>query len=153
MKKMGALRAHLVACRMFQHEKLMVWAENIALEVRGKCEGNRVLLHRMSYRAVFSIEHYEYQKHSIDLLSARLITWLEDNDNRSDMSEEDRTPDIAVDVYDNNTADVEITLMFEEDVYIAQSENGGIEYAGKRWTLETREHDIAESFDLINQNE
>ncbi len=69
------------------------------------------------------------------------------------MSEGDRTPEINVDVWDKHTADVEITLMFEEDVYIAEDENGGIEYAGRRWKLEKPEHDIAESFDLINQNE
>jgi len=153
MKKMGALRSFLVGCHMFHHEKLDVWAENLSLQMRGKMEGNRVSLHRMTYRAVFSIEHYEYQKNSIDLLSARLITWLADNDKRSDMSEGDRTPEINVDVWDKHTADVEITLTFEEDVYIVEDESGGIEYAGRRWKLEKPEHDIAESFDLINQNE
>jgi hypothetical protein len=153
MKKMAELRTFLVGCRMFHHEKIDVWAEKLSLQTRGKMEGNRVFLHRMTYRAVFSIEHYEYQKNSIDLLSARLITWLGDNDERSDMSEGDRAPEISVDVLDDYTADIEITLTFEEDVYIAEDESGGIEYAGRRWKLEKPEHDIAESFDLINQNE
>ncbi len=152
MKKMIALRLYLEGLS-FCHciEKLDVWTEDIEQTTRGKCEGNRVLLYTMKYRAVFSIEGFVYRKDPIELLHARLITWLADNDERSDM--DDAELNISPELLDENTANIEITLNFEEDVYIAEKEGGPIEYAGKHWELAEPEHDIAESFDLLSSNE
>ncbi|MBJ7536956.1 phage tail protein [Marinomonas transparens] len=152
MKKMIALRAYLEGLNFcHKKEKFDAWVEDMEQTTRGKYEGNRVLLYRSKYRAVFSIEGFVYSKEPIELLHTRLITWLADNDERGDM--EDKELSISPDILDDDTADIEITLMFEEDVYIAEVEDGPIEYAGKTWELADPEHDIAESFDLINQNE
>lgn len=152
MKKMIALRAYLEGLEFCHRiEKIDAWVEDIEQTTRGKYEGNSVLLYTLKYRAVFSIESFVYSKDPIELLHTRLIAWLADNDDRSDM--DDKELSISPDVLDKHTADIEITLMFEEDVYITESENGQIEYGGKTWELADPEHDIAESFDLVNQNE
>lgn len=151
MKKMIALRSYLESLSFCHRiEKLDVWAEDIDQITRGKDEGNRVLLYTMKYRAVFSIEGFVYSKDPIELLHTRLITWLADNDERSDM--DDAELNISPDLLDRHTANLEITMDFEEDVYIAEKEGGPIKYAGRNWELAEPEHDIAESFDLISQN-
>lgn len=152
MKKMTALRTFLEGLDFCHRiEKFDAWVEDIEQTTRGKYEGNSVLLYTLKYRAVFSIEGFVYSKDSIELLHTRLITWLADNDDRSEM--DDKEPSISPDILDKHTADIEITIMFEEDVYITESENGQIEYAGKTWELADPVHDIAEAFDLVNQNE
>jgi hypothetical protein len=152
MKKMIALRSYLEGLSFFHRvEKLDVWAEDLEQITRGGYDGNNVLLYTMKYRAVFSIEGFVFSKDPIELLHTRLITWLADNDKRSDM--EDAELNISPEVLDKHTANIEITIMFEEDVYIVENEDGPIEYAGRKWELADPEHDIAESFDLLSRNE
>ncbi len=144
MKKMGLLRAFLA---LQHYQKFETWVENIRLQTRGSYEGNRVLLHTMEYRAVFSIEGYTYRKYPIELFNARLLTWLADNDDREELS--DSSPNITIDLINDDIADIELTLQFEEDVYITESEGGPIEYCGRTWALEEPEHDVAESSEVI----
>lgn len=147
MKKYVALTSFLKSLKL--PGKQGQWIENIELQVKGTYDGTKVLLHTMQYRAVFSIEDYAYRRHSIELLEAQLVTWLGDNDDRSEL--DDPMPNIDVDVLDDDTADVEITLQFEEDVYIVEAEDGPIVFKGKRWQLENPEHDIAESGNVTDQ--
>lgn len=151
MKKLAALRAFLESTDYFHKNKFEAWAEGIEQVLRGGMEGNRVLLCTMTYRAVYSIEDYAFCKYPFEILHARLITWLADNDERSDMK--DREPRITCDVMDDEVADIEISLSFEENVYITEDENGDIEYFGKKWRLDAPAHDVAESFDLVDKNE
>jgi len=147
VKKLALLRAFLEP--KYPH-KFDAWVEDMTLKVRGAHEGNRILLHTMTYRAVFSMEGYPYLKSPISLFNARLLTWLADHDDRSEL--DDRDPDITFDLLDNETANVELTLQFEEKVYIKQSETGLIEYGGKTWTLDEPEYDIAETIEAIEVN-
>ncbi len=151
MKKLAALRTFLESTDYFHKNKFEAWAEEIEQVLRGKMEGNRVLLFTMTYRAVYSIEDYAFCKYPFEILHARLITWLADNDDRSEMK--DREPRITCDVMDDEIADIEISLSFEEDVYITEDENGDIDYFGKKWRLDAPAHDVAESFDLVDKNE
>ncbi|WP_394178480.1 phage tail protein [Marinomonas posidonica] len=151
MKKMAALRAFLESTHCFRNEQFDAWVEELEQTTRGRFDGNSVLLYTMEYRAVFSIERFAYTKYPIEVLHTRLITWLADNDDRNAMKEPE--PKVVFDVLDNSTADVEITLMFEEDVYISPSEQGNIEYNGQKWALVHSAHDVAESFDLMGVNE
>ncbi len=151
MKKLAELRTFLESTDYFHKNKFEAWAEEIEQVLRGKMEGNRVLLFTMTYRAVYSIEDYAFCKYPFEILHARLITWLADNDDRSEMK--DREPRITCDVMDDEIADIEISLSFEEDVYITEDENGDIDYFGKKWRLDAPAHDVAESFDLVDKNE
>lgn len=127
------------------------WPENIELKVSGKYDGDKVLLHTMKYRAVFSIEGYNYTAYSIEQLSAQIVAWLGTNDDREEL--DDPMPGIDADILDDLTADIEITVEFEEDVYITPHEEGEIEYGGRRWRLENREHDIAETASVVSKDE
>lgn len=149
MKKFTALTAFIG--KLPHGGKLDQWPENIELKVSGKFDGTKVLLHTMSYRAVYSIEGYVYNQYPIEQLSAQLVTWLGDNDDRANL--EDTMPSIEADLLDNETANIEITLQFEDDVYITPHEDGEIIYNGQRWRLESKEYDIAESASVVSKDE
>lgn len=149
MKKFTALTSFI---RQLPHGgKQDQWPENIELKVSGKHDGTKVLLHTMKYRAVFSIEGYTYTTYHIEQLSAQIVAWLGTNDDREAL--DDPMPNIDVDLLDDETAIIEITVEFEEDVYITPHEEGEIEYGGQRWRLENREHDIAESASVVSKDE
>lgn len=149
MKQLTALRKHLVESGLFNQEDLDTWTEDIGIKGRGKVDGERVLLHEISYRAVFVIETYAYKKHPIELLLTTVITWLMENDDRSELDDSD--PSVSPDVLDDDTASLELTINFEEDVYIVPDENGPILFKGKNWSLGDGEIDVAESIAMIVQ--
>jgi hypothetical protein len=74
------------------------------------------------------------------------MTWLAEHDDRSQLSDPD--PDIGVDVFDDDTAGLEISLSFEEDVFIIPDEQGMIDFLGERWSLQDPELWVAESGEL-----
>lgn len=144
MKKLVSLRSYLEPLYPYKFDS---WVEDMTLKGRGSVEGNKVLLHTLEYRAVISMESFAYQEASIELFSARLLTWLADNDDRSELNDKD--PDISCTLLDDEVAEIEVTLQFEEDVYISESEGGAIEYADRTWDLVEPEHDVAESCDVM----
>jgi len=143
MKKLVSLRSYLEPLYPYKFDS---WVEDMTLKGRGALEGNKVLLYTVKYRAVISMEEFAYQKTSIGLFNARLITWLADNDDRSEL--DDKDPDVGCTILDEQTADIEVTLQFEEDVYICESEGGPIEFADKKWAFVDIEHDFAETFEI-----
>ncbi|WP_067095583.1 phage tail protein [Marinomonas atlantica] len=148
MKKFGQLTEFLRDSGMIQTNKMDQWVENIQLRGSGKYDGTNVLLYTQQYRAVFSIEHYAYKRYPVEQLFAQLVTWLSENDDRSELDDPDLN--IDVDVLDNDTADIEITVQFEEDVYITETEGGNITMKGKAWGLADPAYDIAESAQVVN---
>lgn len=149
MKKMMALRSALVATGCFNADSLVTWVEDMQLKVRGKQQGDAILLHTLVYQAVFSIERYPYKQHPIEHFNAILVTWLSENDDRSELDNSD--PDIDVNVLDDSTADLELTLTFEEDVYIIPDDDGTIEFKDRMWALKDPAYWIAESGDVVDQ--
>ena len=146
MKQLAALRQYLVESEFFNSEELETWTEDIDIKARGKLIGEKVLLHEIAYRAVFAIEKYAYKQQPIELLNATLITWLMENDDRSEL--EDPDPSISPSLLDDETASLEITVNFEEEVYIEPAENGPIFFKGKHWALSDGEVDVAETIAL-----
>jgi hypothetical protein len=146
MKKMIELRQHLAQSGCFHADGLETWVEDMQLKPRGKVVGESVLLHVLRYRAVFAIASYPYKQHPVEQFNATLMTWLAEHDDRSDLDNAD--PDISVDVWDDHTASLELTLMFNEEVYITPDDNGSIEFKGTRWSLLESQISVAEACDI-----
>lgn len=146
MKKMMALRTHLAQSGCFHADGLETWVEDMQLKPRGKVVGESVLLHVLRYRAAFAIESYPYAQHPVEQFNAALMTWLAEHDNRSELDNAD--PDISVDVWDDHTASLELTLTFEESVFIVPDEAGSIQYRGQLWSLRDPELSVAEVGDV-----
>lgn len=142
MKKMTLLSSYLTSVNLFTASQLSSWVEDVSLRIGAKHEGNQILLHTNRYRAVILVENYDYGVNDIEKFNAHVAVWLAENDNRSDLDEP--APSIAIDLLDDSVADLELTLMFEEDVYISPSDSGDIQYNNRSWTLEEADHDVAE---------
>lgn len=143
MEKMTQLANYLASQNMFSSRQLSRWVEEVNLKVGAKDEGERVLLHRSQYRAVLLVENYNYASNAIDLFNAHVAIWLAENDERSDLN--NPHPSLAIDVLSSRYADLELTLEFEEEVYISRTNRGGLTYNGQSWRLEKADYDVAES--------
>ncbi|RBO85917.1 phage tail protein [Marinomonas aquiplantarum] len=143
MEKMTQLANYLASQNLFSSRQLSSWVEEVNLKVGAKDEGERVLLHRSHYRAVLLVENYNYSANSIDTFTAHVAIWLAENDERTDLN--NPHPSIAVDVLSSRYADLELSLEFEEAVYISRATRGGLTYNGQSWRLEKADHLEAES--------
>lgn len=146
MKKLVELRKHLAQSGCFHADGLETWVEDMQLKPRCKVVGESVLLHVLRYRAAFAIENYPYKQHPVEQFNATLMTWLAEYDDRSNLDNAD--PDISVDVWDDHVASLELTLTFEEEVYMTPDNSGSIEFKGVRWALLEPQFSIAETGDL-----
>lgn len=143
MQKVTQLHTYLASAGLFSADQLSSWVEEVNVKVGGKDEGDRILLFRQTYRAVFLVESYQYSLNDIEKLNAHVAIWLAENDDRTDLDDASLT--LAIDVLDDDLADVELTLMFDEDVYISPNDDGDIPYQEKIWSLEEAEYTVAES--------
>lgn len=135
MKQIAAITAFLTGLDLVAAENIDAWVENPQIEAAGSMRGaNSVLLFRQKYDAVISIERFPHKVHPVELLFAHLTTWLMDNDGeRSDGSE--AVIQNEVDVLDDSTADIVLTIDFIEDVTAIEDAAGPIALAGKTYKL------------------
>ncbi|BFM50553.1 phage tail protein [Marinomonas sp. THO17] len=143
MEKMTQLANYLASQDLFSSDQLSNWMEEVTLKIGAKDEGDRVLLYRMQYRAVLLIESYDYNANSLETFHAYVAIWLAENDTRSDLSSPH--PNVAIDLLSDREADLELTLSFEEDIYISRSDQGSLTYQNENWSLQKSDYDVAES--------
>lgn len=147
MEKMTQLANYLASQNLFSSQQLSSWVEEVNLKVGAKYQGERVLLHRSHYRAVILVENYNYASNAIDLFNAHVAIWLAEKDDRSDLN--NPNPSLAIDVLSSRYADLELTLEFEEEVYISRATRGGLTYNGQSWGLEKADYDVAEAATVV----
>jgi len=142
MIKLGQLHAFLINLDLVAAEQIDSWVENPKVIPSGKkLSADGIVLFRQEYDAVFSIERYPHKKHDVNVLFGQLCAWLMENDgDRDDIPE----PITDVDIHDNNTADIEINISFEEDVQAIEDVNGPISLNGKTYSLGDAVVDIAD---------
>lgn len=146
MEKMAQLDSYLSSVNLFAASQVSSWVEDVSLRIGAKYEGNQILLYTNRYRAVILVENYNYALNTIEKFNAHVAVWLAANDNRVDLDEP--APSVAIDIVDDSLADLELTLMFEEDVYISQNDSGDIQYNNLNWSLEEAALDVAETADV-----
>ncbi|KZM40940.1 hypothetical protein OA92_15280 [Marinomonas sp. SBI22] len=146
MEKLEALKSYLIAKSNLSAGAISAQVQSMVLKPKGVDEGNQVLLHNLSYRAVINLIGFPYQVQEIASFNAHLMTWLADNDDREEL--EDAYPSISVDLQDAQTANLEVSLGFEEPVYISSSLGGEIEFADQTWVLGSAEIDWALSAEV-----
>lgn len=115
MKKLKALSEYLRSIQLIDDDSFESWAEEGTLEPAGTrfIEGpNPVDLSlRLKYDAVLSWEGFTNDAYQ---LFAEVIRWLQQNSFDFD---EMGFPTFDVEMIDDDSADVEIKISFEEDVY------------------------------------
>ncbi len=140
MRKISALVAHLRDATGLPLENFHAYADKGDVAPSGKHLGTvlaeddgpareQVEIGVWKYDAVIQIERYPGDGPA---LLAIVLAWLEDNDpDRDGLSD----PEVDVDVNDLVTADVELSVEFEERIIVIEDPAGGIYFRGRRWNV------------------
>jgi hypothetical protein len=143
MLKLQLLTAFIINLDLVAVEQIDSWVESPQIIPSGRClTADGVILFRHEYDAVISIERYPHSRHPAELLFAHICAWLLDHDSDRDQI---ATPRTDVDILDDDTADIEITISFEEDVQGVSDPAGPIKLNGQRYRLDTALSDYAGS--------
>ena len=129
MKKLQALTSYLIERRLVMPEQLDSWANQISLELIWKPDVKGLRFADMRYSAAIVLERFADEP---GRLMALLGSWLESHDR-----DRDGLPALtfAIDMLDNDLADVEITVEFVEPQYLAEDPDGEIEAFGQTWSF------------------
>ena len=131
MNKLVALTKHLIERNLVAPELLDSWAEQVILEMIWKPDVDGMHMANMRYRAVIVLERFADHP---GRLMALLGSWLENHD-QDRHRHELPAPVFAIDMLDNDLADVEVTLEFIEPQYLAEDPDGEIEAFGQTWSF------------------
>lgn len=147
MKKMQNLCAHLLDKTGLQrHGHFDAWANLCEVELGGKDLGHGVEVCRLKYEAVIVLKRYPGDAFEI---TAHVASWLRDHDpERFALSLDD--PDMDVHLNDDDTADIDFGISFEEAVEIVPAEDGPISWQGRRWRVAPVPVDVAETLDNMD---
>ena len=129
MKKLQALTSYLIQRRLVMPEQLDSWANQISLELIWKPDVKGLHFADMRYSAAIVLERFADEP---GRLMALLGSWLENHDR-----DRDGLPALtfAIDMLDNDLADVDITVEFVEPQYLAEDPDGEIEAFEKTWSF------------------
>lgn len=129
--KMQALADFLRSKNLFATEQFDYWMENGTAEYSTKRQGKGLVLCRFQYDAVFSVERYTK---NADLFLVFISVWLMEHDSgREDLNL--AMPDVDVTPLDDHTVDVEVKIIFSEDITVLPDDDGEILYSGGRWKV------------------
>lgn len=131
MIKLKALTKYLIACRLVPSEQLDSWADQVNLDLIWKPDVDGMRMGDMRYSATIVLERFDDHP---SRLMALVGSWLEANDPNRDRDELP-APKFDISILDNDLADVDITLEFNEPLYLAEDPAGEIEAHGKTWAF------------------
>jgi hypothetical protein len=136
MIKLQQITSFLIGLNLVAAENIDPWAENPRIVPWGKViTDGQLVLFRQTYDAVLSFERWPYKRHPAELLFAHVCVWLLENDEER-FEKELPMPVTDVDILDGQTADIDITITFEEDITAVLDENGPITFDGQRYRLD-----------------
>jgi len=127
--KLRALTTYLIERRLVEPEQLDSWTDQVNLELIWKPDLDGLRMGDMRYSATIALERFADHP---GRLMALVGSWLEGND-----QDRDDLPAAKFDItmLDNDLADVDITLEFNEPQYLAEDPAGEIEAFGKSWAF------------------
>ena len=131
MIKLKALTAYLIERRLVLPEQLDSWADQVNLELIWKPDVDGMRMGDMRYSATIALERFDDHP---GRLMALVGSWLETNDPSRDRDELP-APKFDITMLDNDLADVDITLEFNEPQYLAEDPAGEIDAFGKTWAF------------------
>ena len=129
MIKLRALTTYLIERQLVLPEQLDSWTDQVNLQLIWKPDTGGMRMGDMRYSATIALERFADHP---GRLMALVGSWLEGNDQDRD---ELPAPKFDVTMLDNDLADVDITLEFNEPQYLAEDPAGEIEAFGKTWAF------------------
>lgn len=150
MKQLAALTAFLISLDLVAAEQIDSWADTPVIVPSGKViSDNSILLYRLTYNGIFTIERYPHKQHSAYLLFGQVGAWLMDNEPARNNGTE-ATIQTEIDILDDGTADIIFTIDFWEEVTAITDPNGVLVINNQHYTLADAEIDVAESGEVTN---
>ncbi len=131
MKKLKALTSYLLARNLVMPEQLDSWADQVNLDLIWKPDVGGMRMGDMRYSATIVLERFADHP---GRLMALVGSWLETNDPGRDRDELP-APKFDITMLDNDLADVDITLEFNEPQYLAEDPAGEIVAFDKTWAF------------------
>ncbi|MCJ2164651.1 MULTISPECIES: phage tail protein [unclassified Pseudodesulfovibrio] len=132
LKKAGASGNHIHS-----------FADQGVIVPTGRDLGHGLEVGRFKYDAVIQVEGY---RDDGMLFVAFVTAWLQVHDpKREALGLAD--PEIDISLNDDRTADIELSIDFEESLEIVPDEDGPIHYNGQRWRVADVPIDVAEELD------
>ena len=131
MNKLRALTTFLIERELVLPEQLDSWTDQVNLELIWKPDVDGMRMGDMRYSTTIALERFADHP---GRLMALVGSWLEANDPSRDR-EELPAPKFEISMLDNDLADVDITLEFNEQLYLAEDPAGEIEAHGKTWAF------------------
>jgi len=129
--KLRALTTYLIERQLVLPEQLDSWTDQVNLELIWKPDLDGLRMGDMRYSATIALERFADHP---GRLMALVGSWLETNDQERDRDELP-APKFDITMLDNDLADVDITLEFNEPQYLAEDPTGEIEAFGKTWAF------------------
>lgn len=148
MKLLKALSKHLLSLPGVNRDNTESFVDLGKLKLTGKDLGHGIELGRFQYDAVISIERFPSEL--APLLLAVILTWLAEHDpDRYHMGLED--PDIDVSLDDEQTVSVQISVEFDEPLYLVRDDEGPITHDGQTWRVDDVLIDTAEVLNKLDK--
>jgi hypothetical protein len=127
--KLRALTTFLIERQLVLPEQLDSWTNQVNLELIWKPDIGGLHMGDMRYSATIELESFADHP---GRLMALVGSWLEGNDQDRD---ELPAPKFDITMLDDDLADVDITLEFNEPQYLAEDPTGEIVAFGKTWAF------------------
>lgn len=144
--KLRDLKAFIETCVGNQIAKrLQCEMSDISLSLNSRHMGQGMDLLLMRYQGEFYFDRFPFRDYSPAVLFCNVGAWLMDNDTERDDGEPLADPEVDVVLEDEHSAEVIITVDFEEPVRVIDDENGPIYWRGKTWRIEEYEIWVAKS--------
>ena len=131
MIKLIALTQFLKERQVAPSGQIDSWADQVNLDLIWKPDVDGMRMGDMRYSATIVLERFDDHP---SRLMALVGSWLEANDPNRDRDELP-APKFDISMLDNDLADVDITLEFNEPLYLAEDPAGEIEAHGKTWAF------------------
>lgn len=126
------LHSFIVSRDFIMPECFDSWVESIELTPFNRLEtDNQVQIATANYTAVFLFDSFDK---SPAVLLAMFSAWLIDNDNTRDKYNLS-APQVSVELIDDGTAEVILSIDFIESVFLVEAEGGDIIFNGKEWNV------------------
>jgi hypothetical protein len=146
MRKLAALSKHLQQVTGLHREQFLAFADQGILIPTGRDLGQGVEVGVFKYDAVIQIERYPGDAYH---LLAVISAWLADHDGgREDAGLAD--PEVDISLNDDRTADVDLSVEFEERLEIVPTQDGPIAFDGRTWAVAETPIDVAESLEGLD---
>lgn len=144
MQQPGKFRAFINSLNAVDANKIDVWLEDIETVFHYKSDGEAIHACTLKYSLEIDIEAWPHSRKPVEIFMVQLSRFLNDNPTIKD-PESRTTAKWDIDISDDKTADIGISIDVVEDLYLIESEQGTVEHDGKLWLVS-----YAPSFSVVN---